>query len=180
MDSMNKRFIGQLVAGAVLFGLSQTAAAGVNVIINLGADGSAQAVPALGNGLLIALGILLAVIAYRFSVSNRGVQRMLSVAVLAGGTLLAVWGAERTVAGYLVVPVPPEDPVCSSGGTYALDTGSSLGIPVDIENQCESATLTVLSYENLDCPGGIEIVDADVGDTIAPGATATSNFCRPI
>ncbi len=166
-----------LVAGASL-GFSQMAFAGSSVIVNLGAEGSAQAVPVLANGLLIALGILLAVVAFRFFSTNQGLRRMMCVAVMAGGGLLASWGVEKTVASVLVLPVPGEDPICTSGGTYALDTQSQ-GAPVEIENQCESATLEVLSYENLNCQNGIETIDADVGDTIAPGATATTNFCRP-
>ncbi len=163
---------------ALSLGASPSALAGANIVVNL-SGGGASAVPVAGHGLLIALGVLLMVIAYRFFANNRGYQKLLSALVFTGATLLAAWGAERTVASYLIVPVPAEDPVCG-GGEIALTLGT--GEPVQIDNECASTPLKVISYENfgLYClPNQIITQNADVGDVIQPGASALSNYCGP-
>ncbi len=161
-----------------LLGFSPAALAGSNIIVNLGAEVSAEPVPVLGSGLWIALGLLLGVVAFRFFKANQGARSALCVAVIAGGGLLAAWGAEKSVAGGLLLVVPVEDPICTRGGTYAVDTGSTIAFGWPLQNQCESTPLTVLSYENLSCGSlNLRVVDADVGDVIPPGVTVTINHC---
>jgi hypothetical protein len=59
---------------------------------------AATSVPVLSDALLVTLGLLLVVIAIRTLKGNRGYQKLLSVAVLAGGVLIGGLGAERTIA----------------------------------------------------------------------------------
>lgn len=59
---------------------------------------AANAVPVLGNVLLVVLGLLMVAIAVRAIKVNRGYQKLLCVAVLAGGLLVSGLGAERTLA----------------------------------------------------------------------------------
>ncbi len=161
--------------------LSAQSYAGANIIVNLGAVSGPQSVPVASHSFLIAVGVLMMVVAYRFFTRYSGYQKMLSLAVFLGATAVAGLGTERTLASYFMVPVPAEDPVCS-GGQTALSLGGSVFFPAEITNNCATMTLEVLSYENfdVDCPNGpFETRDADIGDTIAPGQSVLSNTCAP-
>ncbi len=142
----------------------------------------AVAVPAISSGLALALGVLLAVVGYRFLRHRPAYQKTLCLAVLAGGTLLSAWGVNRTTAGIIGVIVPVEDPVCSSG-TIALPHYLGGYTTVPITNNCASTTLEVQSYEGLEVYCAEEdqiVIDAGVGDRIEPGQTASSNYCPPL
>lgn len=144
----------------------------------------AEAVPTLESGLVVALGLLLAVIALRFLRQRPAYQKFLCLAVLGGGTLVTAWGVDRGVAAmYPTVIVPPEDAVCSSDEdekTYNVDFFSAS----DITNNCESTSLEILRYEEfqycgVEVTGAMVSTNGGVGTIIEPGATVQSDYCSP-
>jgi hypothetical protein len=76
--------------------------AAFNITFGAAAAGSVNAVPVLSNTLLIALGLLLVVVAVRTLHANKGAQKFLSVALMAGGLAIGGFGVDRTIAD----PVP--------------------------------------------------------------------------
>ncbi|TGD71614.1 hypothetical protein E4634_18420 [Mangrovimicrobium sediminis] len=166
-----------LVAGLCLPGLAH--ASFVPVVVELAAVSPAvQAVPVLSPGLLAALALVLVVIGLRV-VRSRGAQRSFLGLLAGAGLLLAVAGVEHTRAVMVIPVVPPTDPACNNG-SIALDTGGNGFSGVMIQNACETTTLEVQGYLNLPCAPVDQIVtDADIGDRIAPGASATTNYCLP-
>ncbi|MFV8817797.1 hypothetical protein [Haliea sp. E17] len=176
------------MALAVLVGLPSVASAtNAAVVINVGAVATpvpavpAEPVPGLGVGLIVALGLLLAMIAYRFLRQRPAYQKILCMAALSGGTLVIAWGAGPTVAGLSpLVVVPPEEAVCISGELGIINVNWFGFGGMDITNNCATTTLEVLSYEFMPCPYEFQVKDggADIGDTIAPGATVLANYCE--
>ncbi len=175
---MTRRFRSLLSLVLVaLSGLPSLAmAGGPGVIIDLGPTGAAD-VPVFSGPLLIALALLMVIVALRF-LRLRDAQRMLSIAVLGAGLVIGAFGVERTVAIDIITPeVPPDDPACS-GATISLNTNSSGYSGLPIANNCVSTDLKVLGYQNLPCPPPVQIkTDADVGDIIPAGGSATMNYC---
>ncbi|MFV8817798.1 hypothetical protein [Haliea sp. E17] len=188
----NRKCLWANAALFVLAGLPAVASATTSPVINVGAvipppaapvPGVApEAVPFMGTGLVIALGLLLAVIAYRFLRQRPAYQKILCLTTLAAGTLVTAWGAGPTIAGILlpVIAVPPENSVCTSGtfGVSSLEWGGFGGM--EITNNCATTTLEVLSYEFMPCAYEFQVKDggADIGDTIEPGVTVLSNYCE--
>ncbi len=164
-------------------------AGGATVVVNLSAvtppgappPPAPEAVPFMGQGMVFALGALLAVVAFRFLRHRKAYQKVLSIALLGAGVLTAGLGADRVSALLSVYAVPSDSPACSAGGSVALNTEESGWYSFEIENQCATTTLVIDSYLNLPCgpeASYYEVADGDVGDTIAPGATVTANFCN--
>ncbi len=192
----NKSRLAINLALAALAGLPSVASATfLPVVVNVGAvaapvgpvapAGPVEPVPGLGGGLVIALGLLLAVIAYRFLRQRPAYQKIICMTALAGGTLLTAWGAGPAIAGILmpIVVVPPEDAICA-GGELAISDPSWYGqYPgLQITNNCATTSLEVLSYDEfVYCDYALQVKTggADIGDTIAPGATVTTNYCPP-
>ncbi len=82
--------------------LVQAQAQAITSGVSLQPVASAAAVPALGSGLLIVLGLLLAVIAARTLRSDKTAQKLLSVAVLGGGLMLSGLGVDRALAAIAI------------------------------------------------------------------------------
>jgi len=133
--------------------------------------GAATAVPAMTDGLLIALGLMLIVIAIRAYQGRLAYQKFLSVLILGGGLLVGGLGVDRTLATQ--VPVTPSENECTQGGTVALE--SSGRSDNKFSNACDAA-MTITAY-NLGCGPGLEVEVTPVGTSIEPGVTVGINYC---
>lgn len=137
---------------------------------------SATAVPTLSPPILIALGVVLAIIALRVLRHNGGAQKIVSVVLLGGGVLLGGFGVERTLA--------------TSAATLADATCDTATITVNLQNLrgISSAENTV----NNQCGRDLRIVEytfscsppdifrdngAPVGTIIPDGAEQRVGFC---
>ncbi len=137
-----------------------------------------ETVPFMSPGLVVALGVLLAVIAFRFLRHRKTYQKVLAIAVLGGGVMAGSWGVNRVEALIISVAVPPENPVCGGTSGAFFATGMTGTSPYLIENQCKTYAIKIDDYGNMPCAPASQVkADADVGDTIAPGASATANYC---
>jgi len=163
---------------ATLFGLLPSLAFAGSPTVTLGpfAGASVTPVPALSDGLLIALGVVLAVVALRTIRQKLVYQKVLSVVLLGCGLVIGGMGVERTVAT-TTTPILPESDLCS-GATGDVNLNRGETNPTLIQNTCESQVLEVLSYSGMSCTPEQQItIDADVGDTLEPGQTVTLNYC---
>ncbi len=142
-----------------------------------GGGGVTAAVPAMSTALMIAMGLLLAVIALRFLKQKGATQKVLSIAFLSGGLVLAGLGVDQATAT-TTASIPEVSDLCS-GATELVSGGRSGQGGGQLMNGCDSATLEVKSYQ-LNCPPEAQLVtDAGVGAQIAPGLTVTLNQCAP-
>ena len=133
--------------------------------------GAATAVPTMTDGLLIALGLMLVVIAVRAVKGQLAYQKFLGVLLLGGGLLVGGLGVDRTMATQ--VPVTPSENECTQGGTVALEfSGRSDN---KFSNGCDAA-MTITAY-NLGCGPGLEVEVTPVGTSIEPGVTVGINYC---
>lgn len=133
--------------------------------------GSATAVPTMTDGILIALGLMLVVIALRAFQGQLASQKFLSVLILSGGLLVGGLGVDRTLATQS--PVTPSENECTQGGTVALESSFRLGN--QFTNGCPAA-MTITAY-NLACPSVDQVEVTPVGTSIEPGVTVGINYC---
>ncbi|MFT4518821.1 MAG: hypothetical protein ACI9JM_001206 [Halioglobus sp.] len=135
--------------------------------------GAATAVPTMTDGILIALGLMLVVIALRAFQGQQASQKFLSVLILGGGLLVGGLGVDRTLATQS--PVTPTENECTQGGTVALNEGFRSGNK--FTNNCPAA-MTITAY-NLPCPGVDVVQVTPVGTSIESGVTVDINYCGP-
>ena len=132
----------------------------------------ATPVPTMTDGLLIALGLLLAVIAIRALKGQLVHQKILSVLLLGGGLLVGGLGVERSFATQ--VPVVPVANECEVGGTAALESAGRSDNK--FTNSCEEA-MTITAY-SLGCGEAEEVEVTPVGTSIEPDETVSINYCQ--
>jgi len=154
---------------------------GTGIILGPPASGPGSAVttaiPAMGTPAMIALGVLLAVVAFRFLRQKGIAQKVLSIALLGGGLVMTGLGVDKATAT-TAAGVPAESDLCSGGQGLVSDFRSGMG-GAQLTNNCLETTLEVISYQ-LNCPAEVQIVaDAGVGTQIPPNATVTMNSCPP-
>ena len=131
----------------------------------------AASIPTMTDGLLIALGLLLAVIAIRALKGQLVHQKILSILLLGGGLLVGGLGVERSFATQ--VPVVPVADECEVGGIAPLDFPSRSDNR--FTNSCEVA-MTITEY-SLGCDEGTEVEVTPVGTSIEPEETVNINYC---
>lgn len=160
------------VAGILVGSIfSPVVLASVPASVTVGAVGS-TAVPTMSDGLMIGLGLLLAMIALRALKQYGGTARMMCLAVFGGGLAISAIGVDNSMATYS--GVSSESSACD-GGTETIVTGR----PYDanyLQNHCAGA-IQVKSYD-LPCPASVQIKSGgDVGTIIAPEETVELNIC---
>ena len=137
-----------------------------------GSGASVIAVPTMTDGLLIALGMLLAVIAIRALKGQMVHQKILSILLLGGGLLIGGLGVERSFATQ--VPVVPVADECEVGGTATLESAGRSDN--EFTNGCDVA-MTITAY-SLGCDEGFEVEVTPIGTSIEPEETVNINYCN--
>ncbi|MFT4521019.1 MAG: hypothetical protein ACI9JM_003430 [Halioglobus sp.] len=164
---LNNRFYCSAVFTLGMIAFPSLVQAGTTTAFSITFEVPATAVPALSNPLLIALGLLLVVLAARTLHANKGAQKFLSVALMAGGLAIGGVGVDRAVAqGAVSYIFGPEDRGCEdveSVGYNRLFSGNS------VVNNCDD-TATVTAFSNSVCFPIND--DGDCGQ-LAPGASCT-------
>ena len=94
-----------------------------------------EPVPTLSGNLQIALGLLLAVIAFRMLKNQRGAQKLFSLLVLGGGLVISGIGVDRTLAVVDPNLVPAAGAVCTQAGPLPYNPFEDS----TLENQCANA-----------------------------------------
>lgn len=137
-------------------------------------SGSGIGIPTLTQNMTIALGVLLAVVGLRFIKQYGGAQKVLSVLLVGGGVVLTALSIERphaSVFGFF------DGSDACNGEQQSLSTVNPFATIV-MENGCSATDLTIVAYNNYPCTSGDQVkVDADVGEVIPAGDTATLNRC---
>jgi len=110
----------------------------------------ATSVPTLSGILLIVLGMLLAVIAFRTLPNNEGAQRLLSILVLGGGLIISGVGVDRTLA----VPdtLPASGGVCTQAGPLPSYYPY---VDIRLQNDCGNS-IQIIDFRDDDCPIGLD------------------------
>ncbi|EED36025.1 hypothetical protein NOR51B_1973 [Luminiphilus syltensis NOR5-1B] len=124
----------------------------------------------MSSGVLIALGIVLAVVAIRVLKHSAINQRIAGAVVLGGGLLAVGLGVQDTLATGTFLNVSGNS--CSSTSTINVMSSTILEEGNSIENQC-SIDIEIKSYDFTCTPPSVFVDDgAPVGTIIAAGATA--------
>jgi hypothetical protein len=182
MEKAMKNFCVKASASSVAVAIAampSIALAGSPMVIvgPVGAAAGATAVPTMGGTLLIALGAVLAVVAFRFLKQKGLQQKVMSLLILGSGLVIGGFGVKETQATSVTVSV--ESSVCS-GATVSLlpDRGDGYDPSAQLFNDCESASIQVKSYEGYPCPAE-DLVNqgAGPGDVIAAGDSALLSYC---
>lgn len=131
-------YITRYLTVASLFGASslvQAQAITSGVILQPAASASsASVIPALSSGLLIVLGLLLAVIAAKTLRSKKTAQKLLSVAVLGGGLLLSGLGVDHVLATILELKISGEGCTKSHSLPYTSNSADTA-----LVNECPNS-----------------------------------------
>jgi exosortase sorting signal-containing protein len=134
---------------------------------------AATAVPTLSQNLLIALGLLLAVIALRTLQRQQGAKKLLGLVILGSGMAIGGAGIERTIASGTSIP---NGDICTAGGKVPYFAQFENQI---FSNFCPN-DMVITNYEmapNQFCS------DLDVSSSGCPVGTvlaATSGSCTPL
>lgn len=169
---MKRRAQGCLAVAIAL--LPTSVLAGTPVVVVMG---SGPTIPTMSQNMMIALGVLLAVIGLRFLQQKGGAQKMLSLLLLGGGLTLGGFAVEKTQA---------TDAGFSDGGTACGGGQESQSIrdPIGgglLFNSCSATDLVVVAYNGYPCSASEQIkANADVGDTIRVGESGTLNRCPAV
>lgn len=146
--------IPRILSVASLFMVSSLAQAGSSggVIVAPGAVGAgaatATSVPTLSSSLLIVLGILLAVVAFRTLRSNNNAQKLLSILVMGGGLVLGGFGVDRVIAD--LGPVTISEGACSAETMIPYNTAGNAEIRA-LQNDCPGP-MEVKGFATPHCP----------------------------
>ena len=162
-------------AALALLALAPVSHAGTPGGVILG-PASATAVPTLSPAILIALGVVLAVIALRVLRNNGGAQKIVSIALLGSGVLLGGFGVERTLATSAATLA---DADCDTA-TITVNLQNLRGISSaenTVSNQC-GRDLRIVEYTFSCSPPDIfRDNGAPVGTIIPDGAEQRVGFC---
>jgi hypothetical protein len=139
------------------------------------AASTATAVPALSDALLVALGLLLVVIAIRTLKANRGYQKFLSIAVLAGGLVIGGLGAETSIATIFDYTAGEDGISCDEPTTVdPYQSASCDRVPPTLTNGCPVAGSVVNTVG--DCPRGGEKIEGNC-DVLDPEGVCNLTYC---
>jgi hypothetical protein len=152
-----RSIITRSMAVTSLLVLSSLAQAGVQATVTVGPFAappiSAAPVPTLSGYLLIVLGLLLAVIAFRTLRNNRGAQKILSVLVLGGGLIISGIGVDRTLATPQTVSA--QGAVCNADGPINYFPGGSRAL----QNLCNNS-IEIKGFSS-GCTFGLDTANAN-------------------
>jgi hypothetical protein len=153
----------------VLSSLAQAQAIGYVTVGPL----AATQVPTLSGYLLIVLGLLLAVIAFRTLRSNRGAQKILSILVLGGGLIISGIGVDRTLATAGPIIETAEGTDCTAGGDirYGADEG-----PTNLLNGCGNS-LVISDIYSEDCTLDTSTAGCQVKNVLLAGDSCSLPQC---
>jgi IPTL-CTERM motif len=152
-----------LVTGLLAVPSAVQASASATVIVG---PLAAAPVPTVSGYLLIVLGLLLAVIAFRTLRNNQGAQKLLGVLVLGGGLIISGVGVDRTLAN--PENVIAEGAVCTSDGpiSYSPFYLSNRGLQNSCNNPIEikgfSGNGCQLDTANANCKQGQVLAEGEV------------------
>lgn len=164
------KFIPYSLAGVALLSASSLSIAqGVTSVVvgPLGASASAP-IPTLTDNLLIALGLLLAVVAVRVLRSQRSTQKFLSLVLLGSGLLIGAIGVDRSIAG--VAGVVAMGDVCTQAGPIDYNPNA----PISLQNGC-TVDIEIRSFSSTECILDTESAACTVGQVLAP-----EGICNPL
>lgn len=183
MIELNRKCVFSLALGAALLPSAALAGTPSPIVVvgppgGAGAASAANAVPALSNGLLLALAVLLAVVAIRF-VRQKGVQqKVMSLLLLGGGLILGTLGVQDTKATNVTVSV--ESSACT-GATVSISPsrGDGFSDSGEFYNSCAEASVMIVSYQGYPCSAGAMIhTDLPPGTVVPAGASnLTLSYC---
>jgi hypothetical protein len=148
-----------------------------------GSNAVTAAVPTMSNGLMVVLGVVLAVVAWRFLKNSSALQKVVSAVLLGGGLLVGGAGIESTQAtGTFIYD---DNSICEGATTEPFQfinerpDENSFGSGASIKNGCLETSLEVLEYQS-SCDDGREFfipAGSEKGVVIAPGSGITWPFC---
>lgn len=138
--------------------------------------GAATAVPTMSGNILIALGLIMAVIALRF-LGGRAQQKALSLTILGAGLAIGGLGVQETLATSSIYVSNDE---CNTGGSQPI---IELGRYSYFTNQCDVPVTLVSTV--LNCPNGYAPAPgAANGTELAPqgqeGSQVQLAYCQPV
>ena len=136
------------MAAASLLAVPSLVHAGGNSIVTVGP--LATPVPTASGYLLIVLGLLLAVIAFRTLRNNQGAHKLLGILVLGGGLVISGIGVDRTIAGNIQQTLPVEEAACTSDTD--LQYNSQRDVDVTLENKCGNL-IEIKGFSTTRCSG---------------------------
>lgn len=176
MHRRSGRSLVRLVASAAAVASPMTLAGGSTGGVVLGPV-SATAVPTLTPAIMIALGGMLAVIGLRVLRQHGGAQKVVSVALLAGGALVGGFGVDRTLA---TGAVPLSNADCDAATITVNYQRNVTDQQNAVSNQC-GRDLQVKEYP-FSCPELSVFIDngAPVGTVIPDGAEQTVGYCSGV
>jgi hypothetical protein len=130
----------------------------------------AAPVPLASDALLVVLGLLLAVIAWRTFRSSEGAKKLMSLALLGGG--LAVGGLGVDYALATEKSIPPEGSDCESGTVFV---GSPYhGGDITVENTCDKD----VEVKRVNTDGACSLDDVIIPVAVfKAGATEPTPYC---
>jgi len=175
---LNLNRFAHLLAIPAVLGLPTIAHASNPITVVVGPTLQAAAVavpvPTMTENLLIALGLLLMVFAFRALRNRQGAQKLLSLLLLGGGVAIAGLGVERTMAVDAGGTVTAEGSPCTTSGP--LPVYYPEGGEWTLENTCPN-DITIISITGGGCtPGGT--YSCAVDDVLEPAGTCTlPNAC---
>jgi len=120
--------------------------AGVDAFVTVGP--LATPVPTVSGYLLIVLGLLLAVIAFRTLRNNQGAHKLLGILVLGGGLIISGIGVDRTIAGNIQNTITVETDGCTSDADLKYD--GSFDVDATLENKCGNP-IEIKGFASSDC-----------------------------
>jgi hypothetical protein len=172
----HRHFVVRSITASAAALLAPATLAGTQAGVTLGPL-SATAVPAMTPAMLVALGLLLAVIALRVLRQSGVAQRVLSVCLLGTASVLGALGVERSVA---------TGAIGLSGGdceSATIEVRYQRDIEDDenaVENQC-GRDLQILSY-NFACFPDAPFDDngSPVGTVVPDGEITPLGYCRDV
>ncbi len=173
MSQRIQRKLHALLWASLLLGPA-SALAGTTPPVVVVAGAGAPGIPTMSTNLMIALGVLLAVVALRFLQQRGNAQKFLSLLLLGGGLTLGGLGIDQTRAtdaGF------SDGSTACGGGQESQNIRDPFGGGT-LFNSCSETNLVVVAYLNYPCSSAEQIkVDADVGDIITAGGSGTLNRC---
>lgn len=136
---------------------------------------AANPVPALSGYVLIALGLLLAVIAVRTLRNNEGAQKILSIMVLGGGLIISGVGADRTLAGLTpIIETIPVDECAGGSVRYGPNEGAT-----DLKNSC-SNSIEITGFETQFCTLDTASAACKVNGVLLAGDSCSLPLCLDV
>ncbi len=178
MIQKNIRMLGGLSVVALGSLPSLVSAGSPSVSVIVGApSAAATAVPTLSSGLTVALGLVLMVVALRFLSQRKAYQKILSVAVLAGGVIVTAVGVDRVQATLPQPVVTFDSPACSGSNATIFSGFTTTNPAVVLTNNCQEASVEIKQWLTNCGQSETEVIQTPVGTVLAPAGTAQFAYC---